>query len=69
MKTSIQIRKKTREKLERYKEGDETWDEFINRLMSKALPRQPAGVKELERRREKGEYVRLEKIIEKSEKI
>lgn len=62
--TSIPIDKETREKLRRYGKKGETWDDLIRRLLSEALPRQPASLEELKKRREEGEYVPLDEVME-----
>ncbi len=69
MSTSIPIKKKTRDELRRYGKKGETWDELINRLLSENLPRQPASLEELKKRREEGEYVPLDEAIKELENI
>ena len=41
----------------------ETWDELIGRLLEESMPRQPADLKELKRRREEDEYIPLEEAL------
>jgi len=61
--TTIPVRVETRERLRRYGVKGETWDELIGRLLEESLPRQPAAVKELKRRREENEYIPLEEAL------
>lgn len=69
MSTSIPLKKETRDKLRRYGKKGETWDELISRLLSENLPRQPASLEEIKRRREKGEYVPLDEALKELENL
>lgn len=69
MKTSIPLKKETRERLRRYGKKGETWDELVNRILQEALPRQPAGPEELERRREEDEYIPLDEALSELEEL
>ena len=61
--TTIPVRVETRERLRRYGMKGETWDELIGRLLEESMPRQPADLKELKRRREEDEYIPLEEAL------
>lgn len=63
MTTSIPLKKETCDKLKRYRKKGETWGELINRVLKKSLPRQPASLEELERRREEDEYISLDEAL------
>lgn len=69
MITGKPLKKETRDGLKRYGYKDETCDELINRILEHALPRQPAGLEELKRRRRVGKYVPLDEAIAGLEKL
>ncbi len=67
--TSIPLSKETREKLRRYGKKGETWDQLINRILDEVLPRQPASIEELERRRKNDEYIPLGEALKGLDKL
>jgi hypothetical protein len=67
--TSISLRKETREKLRRYGKKGETWDHLINRILDEVLPRQPAGLQEIERRRRDDQYIPLDEALKELDKL
>jgi len=67
--TSIPLRKETREKLRRYGKKGETWDHLINRILDEVLPRQPAGLQEIERRRRDDQYIPLDEALKELDKL
>ncbi len=63
-RTTIAIRPGTKLKLERYRIGNESYDELINRLLEETLPRKPPTLRELKEMRE-DEYIPLEEVAKK----
>lgn len=62
--TTIALKPETKQKLERYRLGRESYNELINRLLSETLPRKFPTLRELKEMR-KDEYIPLEEVVER----
>ena len=67
--TSIPLSRETRDRLRRYGVKGETWDQLVNRILDEVLPRQPASMEELDRRRREDEYIPLGEALRRLDRF